>query len=76
MIRWTFKKKGGGMLFCDDCKELSITEEEQKKYINISDRFFVHWCEKYNKHLTHSGYHPRIPRLKKCNKILFRRYKG
>ena len=49
--------------FCpDDCNYLSITEREQvgdKQYEN-------HKCTKYNKHVLHLQYHPKLLKLDEC----------
>ncbi len=51
-------------LFCnDDCRFLSITEDEQNKQKDKKD---PHICEKYKKRVTHRYAHPKLFRLMGC----------
>lgn len=51
--------------FCDDCKWLSITEEEQNKV--PKGKYKPHWCHKGYRCLTHRGMHPHLPRPVECS---------
>ncbi len=49
--------------YCDDCKHLSITEEEQNKLTPKPD----HICLKLNMRIKHFDSHPRLPKPAECN---------
>jgi hypothetical protein len=53
------------MRFCkDDCKYLSITEEQQQI---VGSKKNPHICTKYNYRVYHMQYHPQLVRLGKCD---------
>lgn len=48
---------------CNDCKYISLTEEQQRRLkLNHVD----HVCTLLNKRVMHLGHHPRLPRLEDC----------
>jgi hypothetical protein len=50
-------------LFCDECKNINITEAEQDK---LKKQNIQHYCNKYKKPLLHGLNHPKIPRIEEC----------
>ncbi len=54
--------------FCDGCKNLSPTEEEQSNKIHPLYKA-NHNCKVYKKTVLHLGRHPRIIRPRLCHKF-------
>ena len=62
--------------YCNNCKFLSLTEEQQeeKRKVARANNTYLknkindfHYCQKYdNKRIMHNGQHPLLPRLKEC----------
>lgn len=51
------------MKYCDDCLNLTPTEEEQRK-LNYQ---VLHWCRRLKVQLFHGEHHPRLPRPEECD---------
>jgi len=49
-------------LYCNECKHLSITEEEQDTYVVKPP----HICNFFHKTVKHYNHHPNISRLPEC----------
>jgi len=61
----SFKKKS----FCDGCKHLSPTEEEQDREFKARSRMIwrnPHVCLRTSSKLLHGEHHPKIPRPQNC----------
>lgn len=52
--------------FCNNCKFLSLTEEQQNKYKSYLSKNKSHYCILYRKNILHKEYHPKLPRLEEC----------
>lgn len=52
------------IMYCKDCKYLSITEEQQE----ITNSKEEHICSKFNKRVVHGLHHPDILRCIECMK--------
>lgn len=51
------------MKYCNECKNLSLTEKKQKL---MKLNYLDHICTLLNKRIMHKGQHPRLPRLDDC----------
>ncbi len=58
----------GPNAFCDECRHLDYTEEEQNKYKYNTNGYISkdHFCRKYFEILKHENHHPQILRCKEC----------
>lgn len=59
------------MKYCDDCKHLFITENQQQILEQKNNRHLLkhplgHMCMLLNKRILHKGQHPRLSRLDDC----------
>ena len=52
--------------FCDDCRHLGLSENEQNRLKKVNGWAKDHRCNKYQCQVLHLGAHPRILRCGVC----------
>ena len=55
--------------YCDKCRFLNVTEEEQNKIKLNDNQLTKHYCLLFNQMLFHKDYHPKIPRIEECFRL-------
>jgi len=55
--------------YCDKCRFLNVTEEEQNKIKLNDNQLTKHYCLLFNQMLFHREYHPKIPRIEECFRL-------
>jgi hypothetical protein len=55
--------------YCDNCRFLKVTEEEQNKIKLNDNQLTKHHCILFNRVLFHREYHPNIPRIEECYRL-------
>jgi len=55
--------------YCNRCRFLNVTEEEQNKIKLNDNQLTKHHCILFNRVLFHREYHPNIPRIEECYRL-------
>jgi hypothetical protein len=55
--------------YCDNCRFLNVTEEQQNKIKLNDNQLTKHYCLLFNQMLFHKDYHPKIPRIEECFRL-------